>query len=166
MLFIQLGIVWMTLINLHPLHVSMTNITINDAEQKVDVTYQLHTDDFTLLFFHLFEKMIAPVKEVEFTAAELNMMDSYLERRFFLTSDTDTLQLHYVKKDQNDDTLWLYYSGSLGKGKINSLTVTNQLLLDLYEDQTNLVILSNGKIEQGLTFNSKTHQSEIDLKSK
>jgi hypothetical protein len=153
-------------INLHPLHISMTNVSINESEQKVEVTYQFHTDDFTLLFFHLFEKMITPVKETEFTAAELNMIDSYMERRFFLTSDKDTLQLHYVKKDQNDDTLWLYYSGSLGKGRINSLTVTNQLLLDLYEDQTNLVIFSNGKIEQGLTFNTKIQRSEIDLKFK
>jgi hypothetical protein len=156
----------MSLMHLHPLHVSMTNVTINAAEQKVEVTYQIHTDDFTLLFFHLFEKMITPVKETDFTATELTMIDSYLERRFILTTGKDTLKLNYIRKDQNEDTLWLYYSGNLGNQKISNLSVTNQLLLDLYEDQTNLVIFSDGRVEQGLTFNTKIHRSEIDLRSK
>jgi len=41
--------------------------------------------------------------------------------------------------------------------------LTNALLLDLFEDQTNLVIVTHGNSEQGYTFTVNNWKSEIDL---
>lgn len=163
---------FMTLLNLllilslftaHPLHVSVTNLEINNQNKEISVMYKIYTDDFSLLFYHLFEKEIKPVAGKEFTPAELALVNRYISAAFILESGNTHLPLQYIRKEQNEETVNLYYKGTLPSNKTKSLMLTNALLLDLFEDQTNLVIITHGKKEQGISFDIKNMKSEIDL---
>ncbi|HEX2394382.1 MAG TPA: DUF6702 family protein, partial [Bacteroidales bacterium] len=44
----------------HPLHVAYTNIDINKDQETISVSHKVFTQDFVLLFAHLFEKNIEP----------------------------------------------------------------------------------------------------------
>jgi len=148
----------------HPLHVAYTNIEINTEQKSVSVSHKIFTDDFTLLFFHLFEKNIIPNKAKEFNPAEVDMIDGYMKERFILVTGKDTIDLDYICKQQSDESLWLYFSGQIKNRKLSQITIHNLLLLDLYMDQTNLVIINNDTIERGLSFNWDNRQSVLVLK--
>jgi hypothetical protein len=147
----------------HPLHVSLTSIDINPEQKEALVTCKFYTDDFSLLFYHLYEKNIKPETEKEFTDAELDLINKYMNGSFSMVTGKDTIALEYLRKDQNEESIWLYYKGILPKNKIKTVLLTNKLLLDLYEDQTNLVIITNKLVEKGYTFNYKIRQSELDF---
>jgi hypothetical protein len=87
-----------------------------------------------------------------------------MKYRFILVSGNDTLKLDYKSKQQDDESLWLFYSGTLEKKNLTDLTVNNQMLLDLYMDQTNLVIVNNGATEKGLSFDWDNRQMVLVLK--
>jgi hypothetical protein len=149
-------------ISAHPLHVSLTSVEINTEQKSVTISHKFYTDDFSLLFFHLYEKDIRPAMDQEFTNAQLALINSYLARAFTLVSGKDTVDFQFVRKEQNEGSIWLYYTGTLPRGQHNRLFLTNILMLELYEDQTNLVIITNGTHEQGYTFNYRDRQWEMD----
>jgi len=147
----------------HPVHVSVTNLEINPQQKEIAVTCKLFTDDFSLLFYHLFEKEVKPEATRDFSAGELTLVNRYMTAAFRLESGKSLLPLRYIRKEQDDQSIWLYYTCILPADRIKTLILTNALLLDLYEDQTNLVIVTRGKKERGITFNIRNMKSEIDL---
>lgn len=146
---------------LHPMHVSYTNIDINTETKEVSVSHKLYANDFTLLFFHLFEKNIIPSDTASFTQPEIDLIDHYMKYRFFLLEDQDTLSLHFAGKHMEDEYLWLKFVGKIKDAEIHEMAIHNMLLLDLYMDQTNLVIVNNGPVEKGYTFNWDNRQSVL-----
>ena len=46
----------------------------------------------------------------------------------------------------------------------NSLYIYNTLLIDIYPDQTNLVIFVSGNKETGIKFDMKKHDAEVILR--
>lgn len=148
----------------HPLHVSFTSIDINPVQREVNLSVKLYTEDLKLVVFHLYEEQINPEVPQELTGNQLRLINRYMDRSFTLVSETDTVDLEYVRKEFSDEYIWLHFKGSLPGKDLSSLWLTNMILLDLYEDQTNLVILINGKHEQGYTFNYLIRRLEMGIK--
>ena len=148
---------------LHPMHVAYTSIDINAETKKVSVSHKLYTNDFTLLFFHLFEKNIIPSDSASFTQPEIDLINHYMKYRFFLVEARDTLNLHFAGNHLEDEYLWLRYEGKINNSEIQEIAIHNMLLLDLYMDQTNLVIVNNGPVEKGVTFNWDKRQSVLSF---
>jgi len=146
---------------LHPLHVAYTNIDINTGQKTIAVSHKVFAQDFTMLFAHLFEKNIEPKVDSEFAQPEIDLITHYMNYRFILSSGTDTIKLAYQSKQMDDESLFLYFSGKYAAEDLSKLKIDNLLLLDLYMDQTNLVIVNQGSREQGLTFNWDKRQEII-----
>jgi hypothetical protein len=149
------------LLHHHPLHVSLTSIDISRENQEATLSFKFFTDDLSLLFFHLYERELRPEPDKDLSPTQLLWVNQYLTRTFQLVSGKDTLVLDYIRKEMNEESIWLYYKTKLPAGKALPLTLTNQLMLDLYEDQTNLVIVNDGSTEQGFTFNYAMRKAEI-----
>lgn len=148
---------------MHPLHITYTGIEIDRENDSISLSHKFFTEDFTLLFHHLFGKQVEPRMDQDFSKAELDLIKTYLSYRFILTSGTDTISLTFRHKEQDDESLRLYFKGKLPDNGLKSLALQNQLLLDLYEDQTNLVIITCGKNEKGFTFNSADQRAVYEI---
>ena len=156
---------YLTFLLAHPLHVSVTNVEIDPRENEITVSYRFFTDDFSLLFFHLYEKNITPVENTDFSTDELSIIEKYLSDAFQVQpAGSSLIHLDYEKKVQNENSIWLYFKGKLPPGAGSQLTFTNKIMLDLYWDQTNLVIIASGGREKGLTFNNKNQEYTVDMK--
>ncbi|MBN1789470.1 MAG: hypothetical protein JW830_03160 [Bacteroidales bacterium] len=151
------------LLQFHPLHVSFTSIDIHKEKGEAALSFKFYTEDFSLLFYHLYEKDIRPEMDRELTGDQVKIFDGYLKRAFILVSGQDTADLSYTRKDQNEEYIWLYYTISTLADLNKPVYLTNILMLDLYEDQTNLVIVTNGKNEKGYTFDYRNRREEIDI---
>jgi hypothetical protein len=147
----------------HPVHVSVTNLEINTARDTIYITQKMFTDDFDLLFYHLYEKNIKPVAGKEFSSNELSLVNGYMKDAFVIEAGSAKLPLKFVKKDQDIESIWLHYTCPLPSKKIKTLMLTNSLLLQLFEDQTNLVIVTYLGGDTGYTFNYDKWKSEIKL---
>ena len=62
----------------------------------------------------------------------------------------------------NEDAVWVHFTVPLEK-KIKEMMMSNMVLMDMYEDQTNLVIISiNGK-EKGYRFTIDKREAKINI---
>ncbi len=82
-----------------------------------------------------------------------------------LNTVSTRLPLNFVRKVQDEESIWLYYTCRLPSDNIKSFRLTNSLLLQLFDDQTNLVIVTYKGADTGYTFNYDNWKSEITLKN-
>ncbi len=68
----------------HPIHVSVTNLDINTEKDTIFISQKMFTDDFNLLFYHLYEKNIKPAPGKDFTPDELALVNGYMKDAFVL----------------------------------------------------------------------------------
>lgn len=136
----------------HPLHVSYTNIDLDIEKSAITASFMFFSQDFSLLFFHLYEKSIQPESDQEFPPDQLHLIKQYISKSFSVISAGDTVEFEYTRKEQDEECVWLYFTGQLPGEISDKLVIVNELMLDLNEDQTNLVIVSQGIHEWGFTF--------------
>ena len=158
-------ILFSALLAAHPIHVSVTSLDINTEKDTIFVSQKMYTEDFKLLFYHLYEKNIKPLQDKNLTQDELNLINGYMKDAFVVESGSTRLPLGFVRKDQDEESIWLYYTCPLPSDNISALMLTNSLLLQLFDDQTNLVIVTYRGADTGYTFNYDNWKSEIRLKN-
>lgn len=152
------------LLSFHPVHVSFTNVELDTVDHEISVSHKFFTDDFIMLFSHLFEKEIIPQQGKPFVNSEIKLINHYMRYRFNLVAGNDTIPLQYNGKDQDEESLWIRYSGKLVVPDADSIAVENMLLLDLYMDQTNLLIFNIADQEKGFAFNFEKRRWTMALK--
>lgn len=70
--------------------------------------------------------------------------------------------LVFTKKQISEDAVWLYFTIPL-KTAVTELDVSDMVLLDIYEDQVNLMILAIDGKESGYRFNFNNRDVKIKI---
>ncbi len=147
----------------HEFHVSVTRIAYNGETKSFEVTLKLFTDDFE----RSLEGLGAPVLRLgsprELPAAD-TIIGDYLNNRIAFFVDDHQMAFDYLGKEvELDNTTWCYLEIS-GIESFNSLRIRNKVLMELFDDQTNLVnifvageksslLLKSSQPEDEATFN-------------
>jgi hypothetical protein len=153
----------LSLLHFHPMHVSFTSIDMDTDKKEVTLSLKLYTSDFSLLFYHLYEVQINPEISRDFSGDQLTLINRYMDRSLILVAGKDTILYKYIRKELDDEFIWLYFKGRWPGNGHEPVILTNMLLLDLYEDQNNLVIVTRDTREQGYSFNFRTRQHQLDI---
>lgn len=147
--------------NLHPVHVSITNMEYFKDKQKIEYSVKVFKDDFQLLFFHLNERKIDFNKREE-VDKNLNLIQAYFNKNLEIIVNKDTIEQNLVKYSITNDAVWFYFDSSI-KQKIVSIKLINTVLLDLYFDQKNLLIFKATDFESGYRFDIQNKEHLIEL---
>lgn len=146
---------------MHPIHVSITNMEYFPDQEKIDVSFKVFMDDFQLLFVHLYQKNIDFNNDESIALNEV-LIDNYLKNHFKLLVNKDSCLINKRDYKRNEDAIWFYYDVEL-KHKIESMVIYNSILLDLYFDQKNLLILKVQDFEKGYQFDIKNKEYKIEF---
>ena len=137
--FLILGCIWSSGTYAHPVHVSVLNIEYDESTSALRFTFRLFRDDMELAIYHNYAIQVS-IDSVNTAMKAEQLMNKYLNERFILSmGGKDVDSLHFNRKVNDGIELWLYYSVPVA-GKPGKIKVKNQLMMDLYFDQTNLVI--------------------------
>jgi hypothetical protein len=144
----------------HPVHVSVCNLEFDSKGLIMSV--KIFQDDLLLAIKTDKRKDIDRLEISE--EKNLPFIYNYVRDNIQIgLKKNENLELKYYKFEINEDAIWLYYRiEGLKTGK--ELYITNTLMLDLYHDQTNLVILNYMGKQNGYRFNYNNREQDIDLK--
>lgn len=145
----------------HPIHVSVTEITMDEKERELEIITRIFIDDL--------EASIRKAKD----QPELKLLGpstdqlvwEYLESRFRISLDGRIQKIKYLGHEIEGDAILFYIQVSSVK-KWKEIEVANSMITELYDDQSNLVhITVNEKVKSlrlmrdnpsgKLTFDSK-----------
>lgn len=136
---------------LHKYYVSVTDIEYSSANKSLQVTSRLFIDDFQNV---LQERYGASIKLDDKTADVY--VEKYFKKKFSISVNGTLKGYTYIGKEFNDDMLQCYFEVE-DIDDVQSVTITNKLLMDLYEGQQNIThITINDKKKSFLLIKENT----------
>jgi hypothetical protein len=148
--------------HLHPVHVSILNAEYTTKGKSIDLSFKVFTSDLELAIYHNYAAALNLGKPNENPDAS-KFIDKYLSGAFSLTiNNNNQPKLVYTRKAINEDAIWLYYHVPIND-KVKSLKIRNLVLLDIYADQTNLLILAIDGKEKGYRFTINQPEETINI---
>ena len=143
-------------IQAHPIHVSVANMSYNADSNKIDYSVKLFYDDFQSLINYKYNTLLNFKGQSRMTTKEQQSVTDYINRNFILTNeDQKVIDSKFTGWKVEDFSVWLYFCADL-KAELSSITIINTIMLDLFADQVNLVILQTGDHQKGFEFNKRT----------
>jgi len=124
---------------LHKFYVSVTNINYIEKSDALQITSRIFVDDLEDLLKERYEIDAALDTEKESPLAD-SYIQKYLKRKFILKLDDEVAEYNFIGKKYDDDVVILYLEVTdVGFNTLKSISIQNDILTDLYDEQKNLV---------------------------
>tara|TARA_B100001079_G_C16331277_1_gene479238 strand:+ start:79 stop:549 length:471 start_codon:yes stop_codon:yes gene_type:complete len=125
------------LLLIHPIYISSTNVVIND--DKLEIKVKLFRDDLEdgLRDFHGFSISIDSPNKIE---KRKNLIDQYINDKLTLIINNEKINFFIKDYSLINDVLEVYFIQNFTK-KTKDIRITNQLLIEVYSEQSNIMFL-------------------------
>ncbi len=125
------------LLIIHPIYISSTNVVIND--DKLEIKVKLFRDDLEdgLRDFHGFSISIDSPNKIE---KKKNLIDQYINDKLTLIINNEKINFFIKDYSLINDVLEVYFIQNFTK-KTKDIRITNQLLIEVYSEQSNIMFL-------------------------
>lgn len=155
--------VFLTLFSfLHPVHVSLLNIDIEPVTGDIQVVFKLFSDDFERIILQKYDVQLAITQKVD-PGEKIEAVNRYIEESFEMIINGKKIgNWKFTRNDLDDLAIWLYYENKY-QGDIESISLKDEVMMDLFDDQTNLVIVTYGDKQNGYRLNNKKKNVIINI---
>ncbi|MTI32193.1 hypothetical protein E1171_15355 [Cytophagales bacterium RKSG123] len=143
----------------HPFHVSVSDMQYNEKSKSIEITHKIFVDDLEeALKDYSGEKIdLAGEENLE---KNQELISNYLNEKFHISINGKTVKGTYIGQEEDNGSVWCYVELKNIR-KIKEVRVTDKILVDFYEDQTNLVHLKYHGELKSLMLNYKKTEGEI-----
>jgi hypothetical protein len=127
----------------HPIHVSVTEISFDEKERELEIIARIFMDDL--------EASIRKANNQPELTLSGSLTDQlvweYIESRFRISLDGGPQNVKYLGHEIQGDAMLCYIQVSNVK-KWKEIEVTNSIITELYDDQSNLVhVTKSGEVK-------------------
>ncbi|MBK8701564.1 MAG: hypothetical protein IPN29_19255 [Saprospiraceae bacterium] len=133
----------------HEFHISKTEINYDTKTASLQLTIHIFIDDLERALTKTNRKSLKLGTDKEATDSDL-LISQYLMDNLKLESAGKKLEVAFLGKEPSEDfqALYCYLEVPLSKSS-ESLSISNNLLLEIYDDQKNMVIVSRNRKQVG-----------------
>jgi hypothetical protein len=147
-----------TLLALHPYHISITEIYQNPESGKLEITIKIIPEDLILVLEKVVKQKLYIGETREETSTD-STVSAYLKNHFSLAVNEKQIVIKFIGKEAEPDFFWCYLE-SESLTTINSLKITNTVLMEMNQAQTNIVHVFIGK-EKRTAYLSRDNKSKV-----
>ncbi len=160
MIILTALLLWTRPADAHPLHLSITNITYENG--KLSVSMKTFRDDWETAYFHYHSQVIDLCDPSE---REKPWFGEYLEQCFTISAGREREPFNLVVNTiMLEEEAMVIEMEATVPDRLKSLYIYNALLVDIYPDQTNLVIFGWFEREIGIKFDVKNRDEVVLVK--
>lgn len=127
---------------LHPLHVSVTEIEMDEKEKRLEVMMRVFVDDLETTLRQSLKQPELDILNPKSQTLD-QMMETYLRSRFKLSLDGKAQTFKYLGHEQENEAFIFYIEVDKVR-KWKSIQVQNDIITEVFDDQSNLVHVNWG----------------------
>lgn len=147
---------------LHPVHVTLMSVEYSSEIKGFNVFLKVYYDDFLSDFRTI--NSGAPVPDLSKTGPDSKTgISEYLKQKVRIFDGENYLPLELVDFTLAENELKINLVCRMNKNS-KVVTVRNEILADIYRDQTNLVILNYGSFEEGVKLTPEKREYSFNIK--
>ena len=148
---------------LHPVHVSVTNLDLDPVRGKVELSVKIFADDFQDLILHKYGVQLNIIEQ-EDPGDKIAAVNEYMQEALQLVfNGNETADLQFVDAKLNEEAIWLFYRYE-HHGKIRKVDIVNRVMLEKFNNQTNLMIVTFNEKQNGYRLDNKTTDLSFNIK--
>jgi hypothetical protein len=143
----------------HPLHVSTTDINHNAKDQSLEITCRIFTDDFESILASKFKQkvdLLHPKSKKEMD----ELVAKYLNANLSFRVNQRLVQGNYIGYEIDREAVNVYLEIT-GINSLNTLSITNTILYDRFDDQMNIVHVAKSSARKSAKVNFPNRQMLI-----
>jgi hypothetical protein len=149
----------------HPLHVSVTEIEMDEKDKALEIMMRVFVDDVELTLRKTRNEPALDVMQLKNGLTIDQMMTDYLKDHFKISLDGKAQKIKYIGHEVEGEA-FIFYSEVSGVKKWNTIQVQNNIIMETHEDQSNLVhVTVRGNVRSlRLTAETPTDKLVFDTK--
>jgi hypothetical protein len=148
----------------HPMHVSVTEIEMNDKEKRLEIMMRVFIDDLEVTLRRNFKQPTLDVIEPKGQTLD-ELMQSYLKTKFQVTLDGKPQVVKYLGHERDHEAFVFYIEVEKVK-KWKAIQVQNSIITEIYDDQSNLVHVTVAETVRSLRLTRTKPADVITFESK
>lgn len=132
--------------NKHPLHVSTTEVSYNAKDKTLELSCKIFTDDFEAVLAKLYKQKV----DLSNPALKKNMdelVKKYLISHLQLKANGKAVTLNYIGFEIDHEATNIYLEVEK-IASLKSVTVSNTILYDQFDDQMSILHVVKGSIRK------------------
>lgn len=122
---------------LHAFHVSVCEIEFDEKQKQLEITHRIFLDDLEIALTD-WSKEKVDVLNPEDPELLNQMIGQYLTEKTTYLLNGKSVNASYLGSEKEESVMYCYQVIT-GVKKVKSLKVTNETLMETYDDQTNIV---------------------------
>ena len=140
----------------HDFHVTHTNIHYNDESKSMEITIKVAIEDLEKSIENKFTKKLDDLSDNQENINSEKLIIEYFRNNLTFSVQENTKEFKWVGKETSNNLhdIYLYFEipNFVKNENIESITIKNTLFLDLYDYQTNIVLIELTERKYNLTF--------------
>lgn len=128
---------------LHPIHISVTEIEFDEKDKALEIMMRVFIDDLELSFRNAYNQPDLDIFDRANHDTVDELMTRYLIDRFSVALDGKAVKYNYLGHEQEPD-VFVFYIEVPNVKKWREISVRNTIIMETYDDQSNLVNVSAG----------------------
>jgi hypothetical protein len=149
----------------HPVHVSVTEIAFDEKERELEIVSRIFLDDLERSIRDDKKQPGLNLLQPGGTITTDQLVSDYLTTRFKVSLNGKTQRIKYLGHEVESEAV-LCYIQVLNVRKVENIEVSNTVLTELYEDQSNLVHVTVRETVKSLRLMRDTPSGKLTFDSK
>ena len=159
--FFLLLINYMSGMSLHAFHVAVTEIEYDGKSSQLEITHRIFIDDLEVALTEWSSEKIDILNPSD--PAKLNeLIGKYLSEKTSYILNEKEVEVKYLGSEREEAVMYCYQFVSDIK-KVKSLKVSNTVLMETFDDQTNIVHVANNETNMSLKLSKNENSGEVSF---
>lgn len=155
-------LIWIsTFVSLHPIHLAISHVDFNPKTGSLEITHKIFIDDFEYALQLYDNESFQLGTERELPDAD-RYIKKYIESQFNIKVNGKKVYGEYVGRESDLEAIWIYQEVK-NVGAAQAIELDNQILLDLYDDQKNILHLKYGQQKQSFLFRKDQTVEKMEI---
>jgi hypothetical protein len=134
----MISLIYSLLIFLHPIHLSVTEVTYSEKDKAIQITSRIFIDDLELSIQKQLNQPNLDILEPKNGMTLDQMAQSYLNEHLKVKLDGKPREIK-ILGHEIEDVAVVFYIEIENVKKIKSLEVRNDVIMETHDDQSNIV---------------------------
>lgn len=144
---------------LHAFHVSVCEIEFDEKQRQIEITHRIFLDDLEMALTNWSKETIDVLNPSNPKKLD-EMIGRYLSERTTYTLNGKKVSATYLGSEKEESVMYGYQVITDVK-KMKSLKVENLLLMETYDDQTNIVHIESNGESKSLKLSNSDKSGEV-----
>jgi len=150
--------------SLHPVHVSFTNVELNSEKNEIIIMSRIFMDDLEKAA-EINENYDIDISNLD-DSTNLKPIIKYYKKTFNFQLNGEKInsqKIKFKRFEKSDIAIRLFFSYKPGNNKINQIKVKNNILTDIYPDQSNLMIIKIYDTQESFRLTSDKNEVSLQI---